>query len=407
MPGKRGGRKKKDERKSPSPITTVTFPSQASASATATSISSGQFASTQASTLTSSVATVSGNGDAITIGGSNLLEAEDAVGGVVGAARQRAAHAHAVAVHASQDANEIESSILVLKQHHKKLFLQKAFGLNLDGTKITDPSLLPSKLKKYKSVKGVDEYHYMIDLLLKWGNDKDINQSIFDRDPKMVALRKFRKENHGKGYHIAKHYRVDTMLNRDGSTRHVLIHKSCDRIVSSMLDVYDVIWDFHSRIGHMAQDKTVDAASETHYSVTQELVKLWIQDCPICLEKQPSNVVHVGAKKPIISSNFRDRFQVDLIDMRTLRKEDVYGQMMRWIMTVKDHSTQMVWLTALPFKEAKYVAHELEKYFGFVGYPHIFHTGAFSSLCLYTCPLSNVLTIRLSIVHVQITVKSS
>ena len=97
MPGKRGGRKKKDERKSPSPITTVTFPSQASASATATSISSGQFASTQASTLTSSVATVSGNGDAITIGGSNLLEAEDAVGGVVGAARQRAAHAHAVA----------------------------------------------------------------------------------------------------------------------------------------------------------------------------------------------------------------------------------------------------------------------------------------------------------------------
>ena len=107
------------------------------------------------------------------------MEAEDAVGGVVGAARQRAAHAHAVAVHASQDANEIESSILVLKQHHKKLFLQKAFGLNLDGTKITDPSLLPSKLKKYKSVKGVDEYHYMIDLLLKWGNDKEFNQSIY------------------------------------------------------------------------------------------------------------------------------------------------------------------------------------------------------------------------------------
>jgi hypothetical protein len=362
MPKTKGKKKKApplDERKLPVP--TVTFQSQASAasiSATATSVSSDQYASTQASTLTSSVAAVSGiysyprsnsgsapfhpggegvanlsinhvpHGDATTVGGSHLSEADDAVGGVVGAARQCAAHAHAATVHASQDANEIESSILVIKQHHKKLFLQKAFGLNLNGTKITDPSLLPSKLKKYKSVKGVDKYHYMIDLLLKWGKDKDVNQSIFDHDPKMVTLRKFRKDNHGKGYHIAKHYRVDTMQNRDGSTRHVLIHKSCERIVSSMLDVYDVIWDFHSQIGHMAQDKTVDAASETHYSVTQELVKIWIQDCPICLEKQPRNVVHVGAKKPIISSNFCDRFQVDLIDMRTLCKADVYGQMM-------------------------------------------------------------------------------
>jgi hypothetical protein len=43
----------------------------------------------------------------------------------------------------------------------------------------------------------------------------------------------------------------------------------------------------------------------------------------------------------------------------------------------------MVWLTALPFKEAKYVAHELEKYFGFVGYPHIFsHWYVSRSLCL-------------------------
>jgi hypothetical protein len=36
-----------------------------------------------------------------------------------------------------------------------------------------------------------------------------------------------------------------------------------------------------------------------------------------------------GAKKPILSSEFRDCFQVDFIDMRTLRKRDVYGQMQR------------------------------------------------------------------------------
>ncbi len=44
-------------------------------------------------------------------------------------------------------------------------------------------------------------------------------------------------------------------------------------------------------------------------------------------------------------------------------------------MTVKDHSIDLVYLAALPRKTAKFVVTELEKYFGLVGYPHIFHTG--------------------------------
>ena len=61
--------------------------------------------------------------------------------------------------------------------------------------------------------------------------------------------------------------------------------------------------------------------------------------------------------------------------MRTMRKMDVYGVMQCWIMTIKDHSTGLVYLATRPRKTAKFVANELEKYFGFVGYPHIFHTG--------------------------------
>ena len=85
-----------------------------------------------------------------------------------------------------------------------------------------------------------------------------------------------------------------------------------------------------------------------------------------------------GAKKPILSSEFCDRIQVDLIDMRAMRKKDVYGNMQRWIMTVKDHSTGLVYLCALPRKKAIYVAAELEKYFGLIGFPEIFHTGMFT-----------------------------
>jgi hypothetical protein len=34
-----------------------------------------------------------------------------------------------------------------------------------------------------------------------------------------------------------------------------------------------------------------------------------------------------GAKKTILSSEFCNHFQVDLIDMQTMRKRDVYGKM--------------------------------------------------------------------------------
>jgi len=66
--------------------------------------------------------------------------------------------------------------------------------------------------------------------------------------------------------------------------------------------------------------------------------------------------------------------QVDLIDMRKLRKRDPFGILMRWIMTVKDHATGLVYLTALPRKRAECVAYKLQEIFGVIGFPRIFHT---------------------------------
>jgi hypothetical protein len=50
-------------------------------------------------------------------------------------------------------------------------------------------------------------------------------------------------------------------------------------------------------------------------------------------------------------------------------------------MMVKDHLTGLVYLCALPRKKAQFVAAELEKYFGLIGYPEIFHTGVYTFTC--------------------------
>jgi hypothetical protein len=51
------------------------------------------------------------------------------------------------------------------------MFLVRAFGINPDGTPIIDPSLLPEKLKTYKSVKSVEHYNYIIEVLTNWGDE--------------------------------------------------------------------------------------------------------------------------------------------------------------------------------------------------------------------------------------------
>ncbi len=76
-------------------------------------------------------------------------------------ADQAAAFAREAAANA-QDFNNAHASIVA---KHRKMFLQRAFGINPDGTAITDASKLPGNLKKYKSVKTVEQYEDIIRVL--------------------------------------------------------------------------------------------------------------------------------------------------------------------------------------------------------------------------------------------------
>jgi hypothetical protein len=240
-----------------------------------------------------------------------------------------------------------------------------------------DPSLLPEKLKTYKSVKSVEQYNYIIEVLTNWG-DKAILKAASTDDPDANACKNFHKENI-QGYSYVKQFVIEEAEGLDRSLKLILKHKKSGGSVLHMLDIFDVIHEAHSKQGHLKVDKTL-ANCTMFYSPTYELCKLFIADCFVCHKRQPKLLARKGAKKPILSSEFRDRFQVDRIDMRTMRKRDVYGQMQRWIMTVKDHSTGLVYHCALPRKRAGFVVVESEKFFGFVGYPEILHTGVYTIL---------------------------
>jgi len=281
----------------------------------------------------------------------------------------RARHAANVAIAAAEIATDVGQAHDVLTENHRRLFLEKAFGLNLGGTSLGD-DFMPKK--QYRSVKSVEQYNEMVRILSLWGDDEFVKNASANCDA-ANDFRRYRRKNKN-GYMYSKDFYVQNRELLDGSFKNVLVKKSDNSIVSDMLSLFDVIDEAHRAGGHMGIDRTLQATKPTYHSPTQELVTIYCQLCYVCKEKTPVIPVRKGAKKPIISSAFRDRFQVDLIDMRACRRKNEYGVWMRWILTVKDHSTGLIWLSSLPFKAARFVVYELERYFGFVGYPQIFHT---------------------------------
>jgi hypothetical protein len=122
----------------------------------------------------------------------------DEVIGPIAALEQCAAtlsqRAHQAAVVARRDAvadaADINNAHAIIVAQHSKMFLAHAFGINLDGTPITDPSLLLEKLKTYKSVKSVKQYIYIIKVLTNWG-DNNVLKAASPDDPDANTCRNF------------------------------------------------------------------------------------------------------------------------------------------------------------------------------------------------------------------------
>jgi len=74
-------------------------------------------------------------------------------------------------------------------------------------------------------------------------------------------------------------------------------------------------------------------------------------------EEESDHSTNKGQQKTNQIQVLLHRFQIDLIDFHKLRKRDIFGVLMHWVMTIKDHMT-----------------YKLQEIFGIIGYPKIFHT---------------------------------
>ena len=139
---------------------------------------------------------------------------------------------------------------------------------------------------------------------------------------------------------------------------HTMLHAIFINIIDN------VIHRCHSLVGHSGRDKTWAKVKDNYSRVPHGLIKTFLKTCVTCVPR--AKVKKAPCGRPIISSRFLQRLQMDLIDFTSQPDGD-----MKWILHLRDHFTKYSWGCALPNKQAVGVATKLKTTFCMFGAPEI------------------------------------
>jgi hypothetical protein len=89
-------------------------------------------------------------------------------------------------------------------------------------------------------------------------------------------------------------------------------------------DTYDIIQRAHLCTGHGGRDRMSKHIKEKYANITKDSLKLFRfkSYCLVCQEKRKRTKTKGVVVKPILSSEFNSRAQVDLIDIQSLYLKD-------------------------------------------------------------------------------------
>ena len=129
-------------------------------------------------------------------------------------------------------------------------------------------------------------------------------------------------------------------------------------------DTYDIINKAHIETGHGSRDRMLKRLGQKYANITSDAVELFKSYCRVDQEKKKRPKTTGVVVRPILSSEFNSRSQVDLVDMQLSPQ----GQF-KWIMIYQCHLTKFVILRPLTSKRAAEVAFQLLDIFLLFGAP--------------------------------------
>ena len=257
-----------------------------------------------------------------------------------------------------------------MKQYHRIKFNTEIFGCSF-----TNPNDSATKPNPNSTSFRRARYNRYVEMTKKY---KKVGSHRPGEDKEITKERGQFKATYGSVFYSMKNYDVGDSVLPDGTARAVLKKKNKDGSLLNIAmdeDVFDAISEAHEAVGHKKMAQTFNEVRSRHGNITKEQCSVFCFYCPVCNKKVPKMKKLKGASNPIQSLSFRDRFQCDLIDYQSNPQKDWNGVVMKWCMVLKDHFSHKVdVLEALPRKEARLVAAELELIMGLIGPPLVYHS---------------------------------
>ena len=216
-------------------------------------------------------------------------------------------------------------------------------------------------------------------------SDDHIEKRAINRDQinYLIDILSNEKKNAKNYYNYRKHFCVKT-INDEKYLYSVQTEKQKQNYpnggrIAALEDIFDICWTIHQSVGHQGRDTMLNEAKKFYDNITRPIVELFLKYSEEYQLKRKKIKNHGFVVKPIRSSDFNSRWQIDLIDFRTLPDGEF-----NWILTVQDHCTKFVWLVPLKQKSGQVVAKALFDLFGVFGAPCILQSDNGKELILIT-----------------------
>ena len=131
-------------------------------------------------------------------------------------------------------------------------------------------------------------------------------------------------------------------------------------------DTFDALKRAHIATGHGGRDRMRKSVSQKYDNIADTDIVLFKSYCSECQKKTKLPSTKGVAVRPILSSEFNSRAQIDLIDMQSAAHNSY-----KWILVYQDHLTKFVVIRALTSKRASEVAYHVLDIFLLLGSPSI------------------------------------
>ncbi|CAI6354197.1 unnamed protein product [Macrosiphum euphorbiae] len=181
----------------------------------------------------------------------------------------------------------------------------------------------------------------------------------------LIVLNRKQKKKEPRDYWLLKKYDILVVNN---NSKLIYPVKNNDNNILYYIkesDVFDVLHDAHQSLGHGGRDRMLYELNSKFKNITRFEVDLYLSLCELCQLKHKK--IRKGlVVKPIISSEFNSRCQVDLIDFQSNA-----DKLFKFIMVYQDHLTKFVVIKPLKTKTAEEVAYNLIDIFTLLGAPSI------------------------------------